>query len=83
MAHFLFFARIREQLGQGSLQLTLPPDVTRVAQVLVLLQARGEPFTTVLQDRSLQVAVNQRHAKPDDAVCDGDEIALFPPVSGG
>ncbi|MBF0124070.1 MAG: molybdopterin converting factor subunit 1 [Magnetococcales bacterium] len=83
MAHFLFFARIREQLGQATLELTIPAQVATVADLLLWLQSRGEPFASVLQDRSLQVAVNQRHARTDDLVTDHDEIALFPPVSGG
>ena len=83
MASFLFFARVREQIGSSRMEITLPAEVTTVAQLHAFLCGQGEPFASVLSDPSLQIAVNQQHAHADDLVSDRDEIAIFPPVSGG
>ncbi len=83
MASFLFFARVREQIGSSHLDITLPEEVTTVAHMLSFLRGKGEPFASTLADPSLQVAVNQQHTLPGDHLDDLDEIAIFPPVSGG
>ncbi|MBF0285142.1 MAG: molybdopterin converting factor subunit 1 [Magnetococcales bacterium] len=83
MIRLLFFARVRERMGQGRMELPLPPDVATVAALLTHLRGLGEPFAAALAGDHLQVAVNQVHARAADPVGDGDEIAIFPPVSGG
>jgi molybdopterin synthase sulfur carrier subunit len=83
MAHLIFFARVREQLGIGRMELALPPEVTTVAGVRHFLCTRSDTFRRVLEDPSVQFAVNQCHAGPAGPVSDADEIAVFPPVSGG
>jgi len=48
------------------------------------LKTRGPRYETALKnDRVVRVAINQRFAKPDDAIAPGDEVAVFPPVTGG
>jgi molybdopterin synthase sulfur carrier subunit len=55
-----------------------------VAGVLDALRARGGAWAAELAPgRAVRVAVNHAMAKPGDAVRDGDEVALFPPVTGG
>lgn len=83
MAKILYFAMVRERLGRTSEELSLPPRVTTVATLLDHLRARGEREAAVLGAPFLRVAVNQVYARPTDPVSDGDEIAIFPPVSGG
>ncbi|MBF0176174.1 MAG: molybdopterin converting factor subunit 1 [Magnetococcales bacterium] len=83
MAHFLFFARVRETIGQAQMEITLPEAVHTVTDMLVFLRQRGAPFAAALAGAHLRVAVNQVYALPDDPVHDGDEVAIFPPVSGG
>lgn len=83
MARFLYFARVRERIGQGREELALPDHVTTVAGLLVHLRGLGEPYTSALAGDHLRVAVNQTYARPDDRVSNSDEIAIFPPVSGG
>ena len=78
----LYFAGLREQLGTSSEDLELPP--TTVAGLRSQLMARGGAWQSALaQGRALRVAVNQEMAQPGTPVKAGDEIAFFPPVTGG
>lgn len=79
----LLFARLREMLGSREEQLELAPG-TRVDDLLQLLAARGPTWQHELQGgRVVRVALNQEMAAPDALLHDGDEVALFPPVTGG
>lgn len=61
-----------------------PPSVTNVDNLLDWLAGRGPEFDAILQDRQvIRVAVNQEYARPDHPLAQDDEIALFPPVTGG
>lgn len=82
MITVLFFAQLREALGCEQLELEAG-NVFTVAQLQSQLQARGENWQKALGDERVLVAVNQSMAKPDTPVGDGDEVALFPPVTGG
>jgi molybdopterin synthase sulfur carrier subunit len=80
----LFFARLREDLGTSLEELTLPADVGTVAALRAHLLARGGAWATALaHGRALRVSVNHEMADPTTPVKPGDEIAFFPPVTGG
>ena len=80
----LYFAGLREQLGKPGEDLELSPAVSTVAGVRSLLMARGGVWQTALaQGKALRVAVNQDMAQPTTPVRSGDEVAFFPPVTGG
>jgi molybdopterin synthase sulfur carrier subunit len=80
----LFFASLREQLGRAAEELELPAGVSTVAGLRAHLMARGGAWGTALADaRRLRAAVNQDMAAPDAALRAGDEVAFFPPVTGG
>jgi sulfur-carrier protein len=84
MVKVLYFARLREDLGCAEETIVLPPGVDTVAGLRAHLMARGSPWRQGLaQGRALQVAVNQDVAQPDTPVNAGDEVAFFPPVTGG
>lgn len=84
MVKILYFARLREAFGADHEKLTLTSDVTDVAGLLALLRARGGAWEKELApNRNFRVAVNQDMAGPETRVCAGDEVALFPPVTGG
>jgi molybdopterin synthase sulfur carrier subunit len=58
--------------------------VSNVAELVEWLRTRGPGHAEALQDMSaIRVAVNQEFATVDAAVAPGDEIALFPPMTGG
>ncbi|MCH8861217.1 MAG: molybdopterin converting factor subunit 1 [Proteobacteria bacterium] len=80
----LYFAWVRERIGTGEETLSLPGEVTTVGQLLDWLAARGEQYAAALDQRShIRVAVNQTYVGTDHPVSDGDEVAIFPPVTGG
>ncbi|MBF0162519.1 MAG: molybdopterin converting factor subunit 1 [Magnetococcales bacterium] len=83
MAHLVYFSWVREKIGTPEERVSLPATVQNVADLLAFLRGRGEPYASLLADPHLRVAVNQSYAQPESAVTDADEIALFPPVSGG
>jgi molybdopterin synthase sulfur carrier subunit len=84
MLNVLYFARLRDTLGRDAERIDLPAGVTDVKGLLDWLRARGDVWATELgPGRSVRAAVNQDMAQPDTPVRDGDEIAFFPPVTGG
>ncbi len=80
----LYFAALREQVGCAEESLALPEGVGTVAGLRAHLMARGGAWQTSLAaTRALRVAVNQVMAQPGTPVKAGDEVAFFPPVTGG
>ncbi len=84
MARILYFAWLRERMGRAEEVLTLPPDVTTVAELVALLRQRDDAGTAAFAHPAMvRAAVNQEFAAPGAPVGDADEIAFFPPVTGG
>ncbi len=80
----LFFAALREQVGTSSEEIELPREVTTVAGLRSYLTQRGDSWKSALAEGKLiRMAVNQDMAKPSAAIKAGDEVAFFPPVTGG
>ncbi|MGV0952136.1 MAG: molybdopterin converting factor subunit 1 [Azonexus sp.] len=77
----LYFASLKEALGMGSETLELPPGVNTVGGLRDWLASHGRD--KLASARNLRCAVNQDMAGADAIVRDGDEIAFFPPVTGG
>ena len=84
MVHVLYFAWLRERAGQAEEHLVLPDGVATIGALAAWLQARDAAGAAVFRDLAvIRAAVNQRFAAPDAPVADGDEVAFFPPVTGG
>lgn len=84
MITVLYFARLREALGTGSEQIELPENVATLAALRAHLARRGEPWAKEMaENRNLRAALNQTVAAADAPLSDGDEVAFFPPVTGG
>lgn len=84
MIKVLFFARIREQLGCAGLELNFQDDMVTLAALQTSLIAAHEPrWEQVLNAPNVIRAVNQQLADLDHPLADGDEVAFFPPVTGG
>lgn len=84
MLNVLYFARLRETLGRDTEKIEVPAGVSTVAALTEWLRARGEAWDRELDPgRNWRVAVNQDMARPETPVKDGDEVAYFPPVTGG
>ncbi len=84
MVTVLYFARLREALGKSSERIALPAAVHDLEGLRALLVARGGAWEQELApSKPVRAAVNQAVAVGDMPVSDGDEVAFFPPVTGG
>ena len=73
-----------EKTGVGAEDLPLPDGVTDVAGLIAVLKSRGGGFDEAFANSAIvRVAVNQEHVGTDHALADADEVAFFPPVTGG
>lgn len=82
MIKVLFFAQLREQLGVSELTLESAKN-PNVQLLLQHLKEKDSHWQRVLSDTTLMVAVNQTMANKATPLVSGDEVALFPPVTGG
>ena len=78
----LLFANFKELLGLSELDMEID-EGTRVAELNQILSNRGPNWQNVFQSSSIKVAVNHELAELDSVLKDGDEVAYFPPVTGG
>ena len=84
MVTLLYFARLRETFGISSEQAELPAQINDVRSLTEWLRQRGGAWQQELApNRPVRVAINQDMADSGTTVRDGDEIAFFPPVTGG
>lgn len=82
--NILYFARLAETLGLSAENIELPADCTSLASLVALLRQRGEPFDSAFGgETSVMVALNQEMVDLSASISPGDEIAFFPPVTGG
>jgi len=80
----LWFAWLRTRVGHAQETLEKPAEIATVSDLLDWLAARSPGHAQALAARDVvRVAVNQSYVKLDHPVADSDEIALFPPVTGG
>lgn len=80
----LYFASLREKLGKEAEELELPAGVATVAALRSHLRGRGGAYEGAFAEKALlRAAVNQDMVQPAAAVKAGDEVAFFPPVTGG
>ncbi|MCH4091474.1 MoaD/ThiS family protein [Acetobacter sp.] len=80
----LYFAGLREQVGRGSETVSLPPDVLTVKDFLAARCREDASFDAVFsQFPRMRVAVNKVMGDFSTTVRSGDEIAFFPPMTGG
>lgn len=84
MLRIHYFASVREAVGRDREQIELPADVATVADLVCHLRAVDAGFERMIgEQEQVLVAVNQAVAGDEAAVADGDEVAFFPPMSGG
>lgn len=79
-----YFARIRENIGHSSETVSLPENVSDVNGLIEHLCEQGENYQAAFgNEAALRVAVNQTYVDFDHPVQDSDEVAFFPPMTGG
>jgi len=81
MINILFFAQVRELVGTGDL--SMPADYPTVEALRKALCERGARWALALESGKLLTAVNQSLVTAEHPLCAGDEVAFFPPVTGG
>ena len=79
----VYFARLREAIGQAEETIETPQGVETAGELKEWLMNRGEPWASALAGKRVLVAVDQEHAQYQDAITDASEVAFFPPVTGG
>lgn len=79
----LYFAWLKSRLGVAEETVSPPPDVRDVAALTAWLRTRGPAWAEAFSAGVVKTAVNQRYVTPSDPVGPDDEVAFFPPVTGG
>ena len=80
----LYFAWLKQRTGVAEETVAPPADVRTVAGLVDWLRTRGPGYAQAFADvSSIRVAINQEFARFDSPIAPGDEVALFPPVTGG
>ncbi len=80
----LYFAWLRERIGRAEEDLDPPAEVDSVSRLIAWLKAQGPGYAAAFADlRVIRVAVNQDYVPEDHPVGPRDEVAFFPPVTGG
>lgn len=83
MLTVVFFASVRERLGVDKVSVEWQDSFSNVADVIAHLKGERDTWASVLSEENLMVAVDQEMSDLSTTIADGQEIALFPPVTGG
>ena len=80
----VYFAWVRERIGRAEEELTPPPEVATVEDLVGWRRGRGEGYASACENPGVvRAAIDKVHAKPDGAIAGASEIAFFPPMTGG
>jgi len=80
----LYFAWVRQKIGKSEEAMALPAGVATAADLIAHLRRLGPGYVDAFADESrIRIAINQKHSRSDTAVAANDEVAFFPPVTGG
>jgi molybdopterin synthase sulfur carrier subunit len=80
----LYFAWVRQKVGRSDEVVEHTPSLRTVSDLALMLASRGGGYAEAFADLSrLRAAVNQSHVGLDATLAAGDEVAFFPPVTGG
>ena len=80
----LYFAWLRERVGTTQEEMVLPEGVSTVSHLLDCLSARSVAYQMAFQERrTIRCAINMEFADLSSELQPGDEVAFFPPVTGG
>ena len=79
--HLLYFASLKENLGMAEERVDVPAAIVTVGLLRDWLAQQGR--AAIATTRNLRCAVNQEMGKLDAPIKEGDEVAFFPPVTGG
>ncbi|MHA8049086.1 molybdopterin converting factor subunit 1 [Roseomonas mucosa] len=84
MIRVLYFAWLRQRTGLAAEEVEPPPEVATIGALMRWLAARSPSHAaSFAQLKQVRAAVNQEFRGPEDPIAPGDEVAFFPPVTGG
>ena len=79
-----YFSWIKEQIGKSEEQINIPSDITNVNQLINYLNEKDTKYSLIYEKKELiKIAVNKTYSSFDAKISNEDEIAFFPPVTGG
>ena len=84
MTKILYFARMRQVAGRAEENVDIPPEVKTIRALMAHLASRDEALAHAFADeRIVRAAINRTHVQLDAVIAGAEEIAFFPPVTGG
>ena len=79
-----YFSWIKEHIGKSEEQIDLPSHITNVNQLINYLNEIDKKYYIIFEKKELiKIAVNKTYSSFDTKISNSDEIAFFPPVTGG
>jgi molybdopterin synthase sulfur carrier subunit len=79
-----YFAKVREMVGIDQEEVDIESDIKTLAELIAFLKLRGSQWQAIFDmSSSYRIAVNQELAEASDKINANDEIAFFPPITGG
>ena len=79
-----YFSWIKEHIGKSEEQIDLPNNITNVNQLINYLNETDKKYNIIFEKKELiKIAVNKTYSSFDTNISNSDEIAFFPPVTGG
>ena len=79
-----YFSWIKEHIGKSEEQIDLPSHITNVNQLINYLNEKDKKYNLIFEKKELiKIAVNKTYSSFDTNISNSDEIAFFPPVTGG
>jgi molybdopterin synthase sulfur carrier subunit len=79
----VYFASLRERIGKSAEEVDVPETVRTLAELIAWLAARDEAYAATFSQTIVRAAIDKRHAKPEASVIGAQEVAFFPPMTGG
>ena len=80
----LYFAWVRERIGKAEENVTPPATVGTVAELIAWLAGRGEEYAYAFENpKVIRTAIDRKHVQPGTPLAGANEIAFFPPMTGG
>ncbi len=79
-----YFAWVRERVGKPEEDVEVPADIATVGELMTWLASRGEEYAYAFENpKVIRAAIDRAHVKPQAAISGAQEIAFFPPMTGG